>query len=40
MAWSGAALALGVAFVGYSLRERPRIIRSGADEMLNEPVPF
>lgn len=40
MAWSGAALALGLAFVGYSLHDRPKIIRSGADEMLNEPVPF
>jgi hypothetical protein len=40
MAWSGAALALGLAFVGYSLHDRPKIIRSGADEMLNEPLPF
>ena len=40
MAWSGAALAIGLAFVGYSLHDRAKIIRSGADEMLNEPMPF
>jgi hypothetical protein len=40
MAWSGAALAIGLGFVGYSLRDRAKIIRSGADEMLNEPMPF
>jgi hypothetical protein len=29
-----------LALVGYSLHERPKIVRSGADEMLNEPTPF
>jgi hypothetical protein len=40
LVWSGAVLLLGLALVGYSLHERPKIVRSGADEMLNEPTPF
>lgn len=41
MLGSGAALIAGVMLVSVSLYERPpKRPRSGADEMLNEPVPF
>ena len=39
--WGGGAIGIGIISVGWSLYERPpQAPRSGADEMLNEPVPF
>jgi hypothetical protein len=41
VAWSGGSLVAGLLLVSISLYERPpRQSRSGADELLNEPVPF
>ena len=41
MAWGGGSLLVGLVLVGFSLYEKPpQRPRSGADEMLNEPLPF
>ena len=41
MYWGGGSLVIGVILVGFSLHEKPpQRPRSGADEMLNEPLPF
>jgi hypothetical protein len=41
MIWGGGGMIVGLISIGVSLHERPpKGPRSGADEMLNEPVPF
>lgn len=41
MYWGGGSLVIGLVLVGFSLHEKPpQRPRSGADEMLNEPLPF